>query len=225
MPETLPLPEPYEDKLTDFQRLCLLRCFRVERIFFAIVRYIRGCMGEAYISPPIPTFESIFDGSLSSTPIVFILSPGSDPSRDLIKLAESTRFGVDRIQFLSMGQGQEKNVWDILQMASCRGMWLMLQNCHLVGWLVLLEKELERKLCILDDEVGIWCLIYYQCLCSDIVRCGILKTIYANPVYSTCLVRSLKRSAMCLGMKMIGIYRDFYPRLKNHEIKLRNSGR
>ena len=42
------------------------------------------------------------------SPIVFILSPGSDPASDLMKLAERIEFGNNKIKFLSMGQGQEK---------------------------------------------------------------------------------------------------------------------
>ena len=42
------------------------------------------------------------------SPIVFILSPGSDPASDLWKLAERLAFGTNKIKYLSMGQGQEK---------------------------------------------------------------------------------------------------------------------
>lgn len=102
-------------------------------------------MGEKYVNPPIISFESIFDQSTPVSPIVFILSPGSDPASDLMKLAERIDFGSNKLKFLSMGQGQEKLALQYLETAIARGQWLMLQNCHLlVKWLRELEKELEK---------------------------------------------------------------------------------
>ena len=65
-------------------------------------------MGEKYVTPPVISFESIFEQSTPFSPIVFILSPGSDPASDLTKLAERSGFGGNKLKFLSMGQGQEK---------------------------------------------------------------------------------------------------------------------
>ena len=61
-----------------------------------------------YVQPPVISFEAIFEQSTPYSPVVFILSPGSDPVSDLTKLAERTGFGGDRLKFLAMGQGQEK---------------------------------------------------------------------------------------------------------------------
>lgn len=123
----------------------LLRCIRVDRIYRAVEEYVTKCMGEKYVNPPIISFESIFDQSTPVSPIVFILSPGSDPASDLMKLAERIEFGSNKLKFLSMGQGQEKLALQYLETAIARGQWLMLQNCHLlVKWLRELEKELEK---------------------------------------------------------------------------------
>ncbi|KAL3317581.1 Dynein heavy chain 10, axonemal [Cichlidogyrus casuarinus] len=144
-PESLTLPLNYEEKLSGFQRLCLLRCLRLDRVYRAITLYITEEMGEQFVTPPILNYESIFEQSSPISPIVFILSPGSDPSNDLVKLAERLHFENGRIKFLSMGQGQEKNAASMLDSAIARGHWLMLQNCHLlVKWLRELEKILER---------------------------------------------------------------------------------
>ena len=107
-PESQPFPMKYDDSLVGFQRLILLRCFRVDRIYRAITEYVTKCMGEKYVTPPIISYEAIFDQSTPMSPIVFILSPGSDPASDLMKLAERIEFGSNKIKFLSMGQGQEK---------------------------------------------------------------------------------------------------------------------
>ena len=91
------------------------------------------------------TFEAIFEQSTPFTPVIFILSPGSDPTSNLQKLAERSGFGLHRLKILSLGQGQENVAMQLLDAAVSRGMWLLLQNCHLLAaWLTELEKELEK---------------------------------------------------------------------------------
>ncbi|KAG9262045.1 dynein heavy chain 10, axonemal [Astyanax mexicanus] len=144
-PEQAPFPMKYRDSLTVFQKLLLLRCFRVDRVYRAVSDYVTATMGEKYVQPPVISFEAIFEQSTPNSPIVFILSPGCEPANDLMKLAERSGFGTNRLKFLAMGQGQEKVALQLLETAVSRGQWLMLQNCHLlVKWLKDLEKALER---------------------------------------------------------------------------------
>lgn len=107
-PEAHPFPGKYVENLSDFQQLLLLRCFRVDRVYLAITNFVTGRMGEKYVTPPVISFEAIFEQSTPFSPIIFILSPGSDPASDLLKLAERSGFGANKLKFLAMGQGQEK---------------------------------------------------------------------------------------------------------------------
>ncbi|EDQ84603.1 uncharacterized protein MONBRDRAFT_39235 [Monosiga brevicollis MX1] len=144
-PEQGDLPMGYSERTTAFQRLCLLRCFRVDRIYRAVTDFVTTEIGERFVQPPVVRFENVHESSSPNSPIVFILSPGSDPAGDLVKLAEKTGFGGNRLKFLSMGQGQGPVALEMLETAAQRGQWLMLQNCHLlVKWLRDLEKALER---------------------------------------------------------------------------------
>ncbi|XP_072367150.1 dynein axonemal heavy chain 10 isoform X2 [Scyliorhinus torazame] len=143
-PEQIGFPLQYKTSLDNFQKLLLLRCFRVDRVYRAVMDFITVTMGEKFVQPPVISFEAIFEQSTPNSPIVFILSPGSDPASDLLKLAERSGFGTSRLKFLAMGQGQEKVALQLLETAVARGQWLMLQNCHLlVKWLKELEKALE----------------------------------------------------------------------------------
>ncbi|XP_006149290.1 dynein heavy chain 10, axonemal [Tupaia chinensis] len=143
--EQFPFPLGYDGNITPFQKLLMLRCFRVDRVYRAVTDYVTVTMGEKYVQPPMISFEAIFEQSTPNSPIVFILSPGSDPASDLMKLADRSGFGGNRLKFLAMGQGQEKLALQLLETAVARGQWLMLQNCHLlVRWLRDLEKALER---------------------------------------------------------------------------------
>uniref|UniRef100_A0A8C2U8V4 Dynein axonemal heavy chain 10 n=1 Tax=Coturnix japonica TaxID=93934 RepID=A0A8C2U8V4_COTJA len=143
--EQLPFPMHYQDSLTSFQKLLLLRCFRVDRVYRAVTDYVSLTMSEKFVQPPVISFEAIFEQSSPNSPVVFILSPGCDPISDLMKLAERSGFGGDKLKFLAMGQGQEKIALQMLEDVVVKGEWLMLQNCHLlVKWLISLEKALEN---------------------------------------------------------------------------------
>ncbi|XP_076621651.1 dynein heavy chain at 89D [Colletes latitarsis] len=142
-PESEDFPLDYSEKLQPFEKLMLIRCFRVDRVYRGVINYISKIMGEEYITPPHISFEMIFEQSMPSMPVVFILSPGSDPSSELMKLAEGYGFGGGKFKYLSLGQGQEKTAIELLELAVSRGQWLMLQNCHL---LLSFTRELEKLL-------------------------------------------------------------------------------
>lgn len=87
-PEFVDFPFDYKQKLRAFQILMFLRCFRVDRVYRAIGDYITEIMGEEFIMPPVISLDSIYDQSSPTTPVVFILSPGSDPTSELMKLGD-----------------------------------------------------------------------------------------------------------------------------------------
>ncbi|XP_051175007.1 dynein axonemal heavy chain 10 [Leptopilina boulardi] len=146
-PESEELPCDYSIKLSSFEKLLLIRCFRVDRVYRAVVNYISERMGEEYITPPNVSFDMIFEQSTPSMPVVFILSPGSDPTSELMKLAERYGCGGGKFRYLSLGQGQEKASVELLETAVARGQWLMLQNCNLL-------LSFTRKLEKIIDSMG-----------------------------------------------------------------------
>ncbi|KAI9188096.1 hypothetical protein H9P43_002487 [Blastocladiella emersonii ATCC 22665] len=144
-PEALPSPLPNAANFTPFQAMCLLRCVRPDRIYNAATNFVILQMGEKYVMPPVINYQHVFEQSSPTTAVVFILSPGADPASDVAKLAESSGFGINRLKFLSLGQGQGPIALQLLDTAVARGQWLMLQNCHLLAaWLRLLEKVLDK---------------------------------------------------------------------------------
>lgn len=87
-PEEVDFPCEYKEHISSFQLLMLLRCFRIDRVYRAVGNYITEIMGEEYIMPPVISLDNIYDQSSPSTPVIFILSPGSDPTAELMKLGD-----------------------------------------------------------------------------------------------------------------------------------------
>lgn len=80
------------------------------------------------------------------TPVVFVLSPGADPAFDVFRLGESMGYKPGaKLKYMALGQGMGPKAAEMLETGSMRGLWCMLQNCHLLpSWLKTLEKILEQ---------------------------------------------------------------------------------
>ena len=97
-------------------------------------------MGQRFVEPPPFDLMSCYKDSNLLTPLVFVLSKGSDPTKAFTEFA--TKLKMDRkVRMLSLGQGQGPKAVKMIEEAVQKGNWVLLQNCHLyVSWL----QELER---------------------------------------------------------------------------------
>lgn len=89
------------------------------------------------------SFKSIHAESTEEIPILFIVSPGYDPSKELEEFCNA-QVGKENYKQLSMGGGQNEEALRILKEAADHGYWVCFKNLHLVtSWLPNLEKEFK----------------------------------------------------------------------------------
>ncbi|GBF98747.1 dynein heavy chain axonemal [Raphidocelis subcapitata] len=139
----MPLAEPFQSRLSTFQRLLVLRCLRPDKVLAAARLFVGGLLGERFVEPPPFDLATCFRESSPATPLVFVLSPGADPMADLLALADEMRF-AKKFEKVSLGQGQGPKAERLLTAGMERGLWVCLQNCHLaVSWLPTLERIVE----------------------------------------------------------------------------------
>lgn len=144
-PEDAQLPDGYEDLLSRFEKMMVLRCLRVDRITIAVTKFVTTHLGEKYVQPPVLDFGYIYRSSAPLTPVVFVLSPGADPANDIFKLGDEMGFKPgSKLKYMALGQGMGGKAKEMLEVGSQRGLWVMLQNCHLLpNWLEKLERTLQ----------------------------------------------------------------------------------
>lgn len=117
--------------------------------------------------------------SSCTEPVLFIITPGSDPSTELQEFAETV---VGRANFyeLAMGGGQNDAAIELIQRAAEQGHWVCLKNLHLVTtWLPSLEKEL--KMLTPQKQFRLWLTSEPHVKFPSILLQSSLKITYETP--------------------------------------------
>jgi dynein heavy chain len=75
--------------LSNFQRLLILRALRPDKFVPAVATFVTSTLGPRFTEPPPFDLASAFADSSATTPLLFVLSPGTDPTASLLSFAES----------------------------------------------------------------------------------------------------------------------------------------
>uniref|UniRef100_A0ABM5FKF8 Dynein axonemal heavy chain 1 isoform X2 n=1 Tax=Pogona vitticeps TaxID=103695 RepID=A0ABM5FKF8_9SAUR len=142
-PHREPLPGIWNNKLDSFQKLLVLRCLRGDKVTNAMQDFVAANLGQSFIEPQTANLSVVFKESAATTPLIFVLSPGTDPAADLYKFAEEMKFSK-KLSAISLGQGQGPRAEAMMRSAMERGKWVFFQNCHLApSWMPSLERLIE----------------------------------------------------------------------------------
>ena len=140
-------PDPYDftaiednnqyfnfSELSKFQKLILIKLLRPDALITAVNHFIHEVLGAKFLNSAIPTLNELYNQSLAHTPIIFILSPGSDPTNQLLRFAKESRGSALHLDLVSLGKGQGPKAEELITKSlMLKGRWVFLQNCHLAA--------------------------------------------------------------------------------------------
>ncbi|KAM6202366.1 dynein axonemal heavy chain 6 [Rhynchocyon petersi] len=130
-------------ELSSFNKLILIKCCKEEKVVFALTDFVIENLGKRFIETPPVDLATLYQDMSFSTPLVFILSTGSDPMGAFQRFARESGYS-ERVQSISLGQGQGPIAERMIKDAMKTGNWVFLQNCHLaVSWMLAMEELIK----------------------------------------------------------------------------------
>lgn len=133
----MPLPFDLEEEkeLSYFHRLLVLKGFTPEKVIYGLQEFVRNSLGESYVVFPATLMEDVYPDTTKSTPVIFVLTSGADPTSFLLRFCAKMN-KEDTLGAISLGQGQGPKAQKMIEHAQKEGSWALLQNCHLAkSWM------------------------------------------------------------------------------------------
>jgi len=158
-PYHYPLKGHMEAKMNKFGKLLLIKCLCLEKLQNATIDFTADCLGKKYTEPPARDLNRVLADTTATTPIIFILSTGADPTDTLRRFASEKNYD-NRLHIQSLGQGQEEKARRLIERGRKSGDWVLLQNCHLaISFLPELERiisEFHSQTSVLHPDFRLW---------------------------------------------------------------------
>uniref|UniRef100_A0A3Q3BGU1 Dynein, axonemal, heavy chain 6 n=1 Tax=Haplochromis burtoni TaxID=8153 RepID=A0A3Q3BGU1_HAPBU len=133
----------WNERLGSFQKLVLIKSFMEEKVVFAATEFVIVNLGKEFVENPPVDLANLYNDMSPTTPLIFILSTGSDPMGAFQRFANE-RGCLDRVEAISLGQGQGPIAEKMIHSALTSGNWVFLQNCHLaVSWMLAMEELIK----------------------------------------------------------------------------------
>lgn len=87
------IPDGYDVSLDIFRRLLLIRCWCPDRTLPQAKNYIADALGPTFAEGIVLNMENVWQESIPQTPLVGLLSMGSDPTNSIEALAKKHSLG------------------------------------------------------------------------------------------------------------------------------------
>ena len=130
----------WDSRLSSFSKLLMIKTFADERVVPAIQDFVILNIGKAFVENPPTNISDLYVNMTAASPLVFVLSTGSDPMGAFQRFAAEKEYTA-RVHAISLGQGQGPVAQRLIEGAIVSGDWVFLQNCHLAkSWMNRLEE-------------------------------------------------------------------------------------
>ena len=89
--------------------MLIFKAFREDKLVFKMKEFVEKELGHSFAHPLPVSMDEVFFDSDNKTPIIFVLSPGAEPTALFLRFAKKTRTelssGQEPYFIISLGQG------------------------------------------------------------------------------------------------------------------------
>lgn len=96
-PQDWEFPPQACEILNKLRQLIVIRALRPDKLVPSITNYVIHYLGVEFIQPPPFELPLIYKDSSSTTPLIFVLSPGSDPMNALSKFSDVKKKTIEPV--------------------------------------------------------------------------------------------------------------------------------
>ena len=137
------IPASFKAHSDQILSLWLTKTLAKDKLCFAVQKFVERNLGKEFLCQKVIDIKAMYNDSSCTTPLLFILSVGSDPATDFEKFAQSYKMS-NKTVIVSLGQGQGPRAEKAIENGIKNGSWIFLQNCHLApSWMPKLESIVE----------------------------------------------------------------------------------
>lgn len=90
--------------MNSLQKIILLKSIRADKVPDAMQNFIIEKIGKKFVDPPIFKIMPCYQDSSNMSPLIFVLSTGTDPVKDFRAFAEEMDM-MKKTEMISLGQG------------------------------------------------------------------------------------------------------------------------
>ena len=133
--------------------MLIIRTLRPDRMTTALTIFFNKTLenGKAFTEcdaglNSVQILSEAYNDSNPTMPIYFILSPGANPIKDIEALATMKNINTKTsFHMVALGQGQDTNAFNKLELGHKEGHWVVLQNIHLMPeFMRILDEKLNQ---------------------------------------------------------------------------------
>jgi len=163
-PQSESLPEPWQTDLNDMENCCVKRAIRGDKLVPTVSDFVINNLGQKFTEPPPFDLVQCYADSSPEVPLIFVLTPGSDPTLTLLQFAGTKEKSLENglVKAISLGQGQGPKAEAMISQGITEGAYVLLQNCHLAtSWMPRLEMTCDAfKPKEMHKEFRLWLTSY-----------------------------------------------------------------
>lgn len=85
--------------------MIVIKALRSDKVTLAVQNFVVEHLGQPFVEPPVFNLAKSYKDSSITTPLIFVLSKGSDPVASFERFAEESNM-TKKCEKISLGRGQ-----------------------------------------------------------------------------------------------------------------------